>query len=272
MMLPGQTAVSSKQVAAHYESVDPHRKVAGSKKSFFTHALEKIDQPGNDRKSLLDVGCGYGYFLRLAADRNWEVTGVEIAQDAVGVARNTIGKENIHHGNLRSASLPPQHFDAVTLWDVLVLAQDPAEDLSECFRILKPGGTVGLRVRNVTFQRWLHRLYVPLQPVLMRIGVKRPYVFHPRNFSTKALQALLNRIGYTDIRITNSPLTKGDPYETVQWTGAVGKAKWLIKGLSNAVYRWSAGRWVIGPSLLVWAVKPGDRQHLPPRRNGRTTG
>ena len=272
MMLPGQTAVLSQQVAAHYESVDPHRLVAGAKNSFFTHALETIDPPGGDRKSLLDVGCGYGYFLRLAADRGWQVSGVEISQDAVGVARHAVGNEHIHHGDLRSACLPQQHFDAVTLWDVLVLAQDPAADLSECFRILKPGGTVGLRVRNVTFQRWLHRFYAPLQPVFVRIGVKRPYVFHPRNFSSRALQALLDRIGFTDIRITNSPLTKGDPYQTVQWSGAVGKAKSLMERLSNAVYRLSGGRWVAGPSLLAWAVKPGSEKGRQPHREGATSG
>ena len=272
MMLPGQTAVRAQQVAAHYESVDPHRKVAGSKTSFFAHALEKIDPPGGHRKSLLDVGCGYGYFLRLAADRGWRVSGVEIAQDAVDVARHTLGKIHIHHGDLRSASLPQQHFDAVTLWDVLVLSQDPAADLSECFRLLKPGGIVGLRVRNVAFQRRLHRLYVPLHPVLVKIGVKRPYVFHPRNFSTKALQALLDRIGFSDIRITNSPLTKGDPYQTVQWSAAVGKAKLLMERLSNAVYRLSGGQWVIGPSLLVWAAKPGGGKGRQPHREGPTTG
>ena len=258
MMRSEQTVVNTNQVAAHYETVDPHRKVAGSKQSFFRHALGAMKQPPGSVHCLLDVGCGYGYFLEMASEKGWQVAGVEIARDAAEAAGRSVGKQNVHHGTLASAGFANHSFDAVTLWDVLVFAPEPHKDLDETFRVLKPGGILGLRVRNITFQRWLHRLYFPLQPILSTFGVRNPYVFHPRNFSRKALWRLLDRIGYANIQIGNSPLTRGNPYGTARWEGAVGRIKQLMQALANVVYRLSGGRWTVGPSLLVWAEKPAE--------------
>ncbi len=248
--------VNTIQVAAHYDTIDPHRKVAGSKESFFNHVLAVLKKPDDSELSLLDIGCGYGYFLQMASIKGWQVAGVEIAREAVDAAGSAIGEENIHHGTLGSAAYPDRSYDAVTLWDVLVFSPNPEKELWECFRILKKGGTIGLRVRNVTFQIWLHRLYLPIKPILLKFGVRSPYVFHPRNFSKKALTILLDRIGFANIQISNSPLTKGDPYRTVQLKGTVGAIKKLMERLSNVIYGLSGGRWVAGPSLLVWAEKP----------------
>jgi len=245
-----------KRVAAHYQTVDPHQKVAGSKKPFFSQVLAQLKKPDAGGGSLLDVGCGFGYFLQMASEKGWQTFGVEIAGEAVAAARRAVGEKRIHHGTLKSACYADGSFDALTLWDVLVFAPDPEKELMECFRILKPGGTIGLRVRNVAFQRWLYRCCVPVSPILPKLGVRNPYVFHPRNFSGKALSVLLKRIGFTGIQIRNSPLTKGDPYGTAALEGPVRALKELTQALSDITYRLSGGRWLAGPSLLVWAEKP----------------
>ena len=258
MMRSEQTEVDRKQVAAHYETVDPHRKVAGSKQPFFRHVLAVMKPQLGRSGSLLDVGCGYGYFLEMALQKGWQVNGVEIAREAAKATGRSIGEDKVYHGTLAGAGFPDRSFDAVTLWDVLVFAPDPQKELSECFRVLKAGGILGLRVRNVNFQRWLYRLYFPLLPVLTKFGVCRPYVFHPRNFSRKALCRLLDRIGYANIQIGNSPLTRGNPYGIARWEAPVGMAKQVMQATADVIHRLSGGRWTGGPSLLVWAEKPAD--------------
>ena len=272
MVRSAEATISKKQVADHYQSVDPHRQVAGSKVSFFNHALAAMPEPNNRKRWLLDVGCGYGYFLQMASEKGWQVTGVEIAEDAVKAAKKRFGEENIHHGTIRHASFPGDSFDAVSMWDVLVLAPDPDKELRECFRVLKSGGIIGVRVRNVTFQKWLYRLYLPMKPILMLCGARNPYVFHPCNFSKMAIFHLLHRIGFTDILIYNSPLTKGDPYKTSRWAGPVGTLKKVVEMLSNVLFRSSGGRWVMGPSLLVWGRKPPRKAQDQAHRRYRSVG
>ena len=43
-----------------------------------------------DRGRLLDIGCGYGVFLKIAKDRGWDVTGIEIASMAASYAADKL--------------------------------------------------------------------------------------------------------------------------------------------------------------------------------------
>ncbi len=97
---------------------------------------------------LLDLGCASGVFLReMQKNSNWQVTGVEINADAAQTARERYGLD-VQVGTLEQVAFPEEHFDVVTLWDVLEHLHDPAATLREINRILKPGGIVVLRVPN----------------------------------------------------------------------------------------------------------------------------
>ena len=245
-----------KQIQNHYRSQDPHQRVAESKQSFFNFALNYLPKHGDGNKLLLDVGCGFGYFLEMAANRGWEVKGVEVTRDAARRSRDIFGEKNIFHGRLKEANLPVNFFDAVTLWDVLVFVDDPFEDLKECYRIMKRQATIGIRVRNVIFQNMAYRMYMPVKHLARRLGLKTPYVFHPYCFSADALEHLLHRIGFEKIKISNSPLTHGDPYSHTKVKGIAYLAKILVSVASEAIFKVSFGKWIIGPSLLAWARKP----------------
>lgn len=238
----------------HYENIDPHETVAYSKQAFFNLALKHLPSPGNKNKSILDVGCGYGYFLALADKRGWQTSGVEIAGEAVRRSREIAVGSNIFHGTLKQASFPDDSFDAITLWDVLVFTENPAEDLRECFRILKDRGKIGIRVRNITFQKMAYRLFAPFKGIAARMSLKRPYVFHRYCYSGKSVQQLLLRLGFTNIQSSNSPLTQG--YRHTHIKGLIQIGKHFINVGSKIAFFLSCGRWLIGPSLLIWAEKP----------------
>ena len=51
-------------------------------------------------------------------------------------------------GNIEDLDLPPDHFDVVTLWDVIEHVPDPKSMLTEINRIIKPDGLVVIRVPN----------------------------------------------------------------------------------------------------------------------------
>ncbi len=60
------------------------------KVSFFKQALKKIENIKSLKGRLLDLGCGFGYFLDLARKNGWETSGVEISQFAVQRAQQEL--------------------------------------------------------------------------------------------------------------------------------------------------------------------------------------
>jgi len=250
-------ADNRENLISHYQNADPHEKIADLKQPFFNSALAYLSlQCNKKKKSILDVGCGYGYFLDLAARNGWDASGVETMNDAAVLAEKRIGKRNICHATLKEAKYSDNSFDVITLWDVLFIVENPFEELKECYRVLKQKGIIGIRVRNVFFQKMVYRVFSPLKKITSGLGIRNPYVFHPYCFSRKSIYQLLLRVGFTKIKVSNSPLTKGDPYGYTHMEGLVKVTKYLIDLFCRLGFWISAGRWVIGPSLLVWAEKP----------------
>ena len=244
-------------IVAHYHDIDPHEAVGFSKKFFFEYVLNYLGSKIRiEARKILDVGCGYGYFLKMAVKRGWEPTGVELVEDAVKSLQKEIGCNNIFQGKLKTACLSENSFDAITLWDVIAIVDNPYDELQECYRLLKKGGIIGIRTRNVLFQISVFRLFRYIRKIALRFGLKKPYVFNKYCFSSRSLYALLYRLGFINIKITNSPLTSGDPYNQMSLSYHVKLLKTCINILSEIVFWMTRGRWLIGPSLLVWAEKP----------------
>jgi SAM-dependent methyltransferase len=97
---------------------------------------------------LLDVGCGSGEWLSLMKNQGWRVEGVDFDANAVRVARER--GLDVHCGSLDEQRFPDDTFNAVTLNHVIEHIPDPLGTLTECARILKPGGRLILFTPNVS--------------------------------------------------------------------------------------------------------------------------
>lgn len=93
---------------------------------------------------LLDVGCATGAFLAFMAKHGWQTEGVEPSASAAAIARQR--GLLIHNSVVAEAPLRTEHFDVVTLWDVLEHIPDPLVTLRAIHRVVKPGGVVIIRV------------------------------------------------------------------------------------------------------------------------------
>ena len=89
---------------------------------------------------LVDIGCGHGEALGFLTSLGWQATGVEIDPQAVKAAR--AGGLDVIEGEIGSAGLADEAFDAVTSSHVLEHVHDPRAFLAEGVRVLKPGGTL----------------------------------------------------------------------------------------------------------------------------------
>lgn len=89
---------------------------------------------------VLDVGAGYGFFLEALERAGYETAGLEISDHAVEQARRRIRGQVIEQGAETPFPFPDDHFDAITLLDVIEHLQDYHQTLASCRRCLKPGG------------------------------------------------------------------------------------------------------------------------------------
>lgn len=85
------------------------------------------------KRSILDIGCGYGTHLASAAARGWECYGVEISDYGRAVAQQRLGsRAKIVE---RVAQLPRGKFDVITLFDVIEHLPSPYPLLYELFTL-----------------------------------------------------------------------------------------------------------------------------------------
>lgn len=96
---------------------------------------------------LLDVGCGNGAFLRRAATLGWDGYGVEPDPAAANVAANALGTR-VFVGSLEEASFEDCIFDVITMNHVIEHVYEPRRLLSECLRLLRPGGHLVVTTPN----------------------------------------------------------------------------------------------------------------------------
>lgn len=97
--------------------------------------------------TLLDIGCGTGWFLEFAKEKGFTVAGQELGRD---VARFTSERLGIKVWSCPVAELDKHSgFDAITLFDVLEHTPNPVEVLNTVKGLLKPGGIASIFVPNL---------------------------------------------------------------------------------------------------------------------------
>lgn len=95
---------------------------------------------------LLDVGCGAGTALRVAANRGFRTAGLDAASALVEIARVEVPEADVRVGELESLPFgngdSGDGFDVVTFFNALQYGADPVAALGEARRVAKPGAVV----------------------------------------------------------------------------------------------------------------------------------
>ncbi|MDR0672560.1 MAG: bifunctional 2-polyprenyl-6-hydroxyphenol methylase/3-demethylubiquinol 3-O-methyltransferase UbiG [Zoogloeaceae bacterium] len=102
----------------------------------------EIDLAG---KTALDVGCGGGLLAEGLAARGARVTGIDLSEKPLGVARLHLLESGlaVDYRQVSAETLArelPGHFDVVTCLEMLEHTPDPQGVLNACAQLLKPGG------------------------------------------------------------------------------------------------------------------------------------
>lgn len=100
-----------------------------------------------DGMTAVDVGCGGGLLTEALAKAGAQVTGVDMAEASIGVAKahaEQSGLDIDYHLTTAEqlAAAQPASFDLVTCLEMLEHVPDPASVVAACAALVKPGGQV----------------------------------------------------------------------------------------------------------------------------------
>ena len=204
---------------------------------------------------LLDIGCGYGDFLKRAQERGWEVWGIEPSRQASESARRELNAEILNQ-NIEKVDFPEDYFDVITLWNVIDCLPDPRGAIRKIRQWLSPGGRLVIRTPNASFHLNLYRFFIRFRSLLERIGWKKEAsVFLQSNFDSRTLRKLLEEERFSKIQIRNGKPTQGDAYQVFARARLMEWAKGAVYTSAQFVALLTGNHLFIGTNLMASAAK-----------------
>lgn len=95
---------------------------------------------------VLDIGCGTGNFSLKLAKKGCKVTGIDLSDKMLHLAREKTEKENLYINycrmNVYDLQFPAQHFDAVFSMATFEFVKDVEKAMIEIFRVCKDKGQI----------------------------------------------------------------------------------------------------------------------------------
>jgi 2-polyprenyl-6-hydroxyphenyl methylase/3-demethylubiquinone-9 3-methyltransferase len=96
-------------------------------------------------KKVIDVGCGGGLLSEGMAALGAQVTGIDLGEKALGVAKLHLLESGLevdyrHIAAEEMAKAEPEAFDVLTCLEMLEHVPDPASVVRACAELVKPGG------------------------------------------------------------------------------------------------------------------------------------
>jgi 2-polyprenyl-3-methyl-5-hydroxy-6-metoxy-1,4-benzoquinol methylase len=177
---------------------------------------------GLDSGRVLDIGCGYGYFRVGLRDAGFDHDGLEVSAFARKAAADSYGFETfdgVLDDHWRSW---PEHYDAVTGFDLIEHLPDGAEFFRQVAHCLRPGGFVGVKTPNLDCPE--ADVFGPHYHSLKR---EHLLYFTPRSLTAAAAEAGLEPASVT----TTSHLLQG-------FFGADALREWERDGRGADVVAW----------------------------------
>lgn len=182
---------------------DNNRQLKNIKINFNLKKLEKKSEEDTLRRvefvaklfqktsKILEIGSGYGFFLKAMNSIGYNVTGVEVSKERRNLAKKNCNV-SILNINLMNEALDSSKFDGIVIFHVLEHLSKPIRFLENLYKMLKKNGKLIIEVPNVNdFQLKLNLNY-------------RKWYWqraHLSYFSPRNLKKVLKKAGFIDVKV-----------------------------------------------------------------------
>jgi len=148
--------------------------------------------PDLRQKSLLEIGCAYGFFLDVMRDHVAAAEGIDISHDAVTYAANTMNVRATVGDYL--AFTPTERPDVIAMWDTVEHLQHPDRYIAKVARDLPAGGHLALTTGDIGSlnARWRGPRWRMIHPPT-----------HLHYFSARTMTRLLHRNGFDVVHLSH---------------------------------------------------------------------
>ena len=190
-----------------------------------------VDFDGYRDRRLLEVGCGIGTDLVRFARGGAHVTGVDLAERSVELARTNLelhgvdGQADLRVANGEALPFDDGSFEIVYGHGVLQYTADARRMVEECRRVLEPGGEAMFMVYNRV--SWLNAL-----STVMGVGLEHADAPVLETYSIAEFRRLLD--GFAETRIVPERFPVRSRLHT-GWKGALYNG--IFVGTFNAIPR-----------------------------------
>lgn len=137
-------------------------------------------------KSLLEIGCAYGFFLSVAKKMFDKIAGMDIAEDGTIHAKEKLNLKAIK-ADLLEYDFGNEKFDVVCMWDTIEHLQNPDLYLKKIGKHMEKGALIAITTGDI-------------DSVCARVRKGKWRLIHPPThihyFSRKTLARLLNDNGF----------------------------------------------------------------------------
>jgi len=128
-------------------------------KSFNKYILPHITK--NRKAKILDVGCGYGRYIKALNDNGYEnVYGIDISQEQIDYAKNNMGLKNVEiYDALDFLKYKKDEYEVILLLDILEHLEIEQSILliKLCYESMKDKGVLIIQVPNAFSPLSIHR-------------------------------------------------------------------------------------------------------------------
>ena len=111
-------------------------------------------------RSALDIGCGGGILAEAMAAAGARVTGIDLSEKALRVARLHLleGRRSVNYEHISAEALAerePSTYEVVTCMELLEHVPDPASTVAACATLASPGGSLFFSTLNRNLKSYL---------------------------------------------------------------------------------------------------------------------
>lgn len=136
-------------------------------------------------QTLLDIGCGYGFFSAEAQRHGYEVTAIELGPSRE-IAREMTGVEP-HAVMFEEFGAPPRSFSAILMSQVLEHVHDANLWIDRAYDLLRPGGVLAIALPHFN------------SAIRLALGTRDPFITPPEHlnfFTADSLRLMLVKHGF----------------------------------------------------------------------------
>jgi ubiquinone/menaquinone biosynthesis C-methylase UbiE len=181
----------------------------------FKTLARRVAEQLRPESNVLEVAPGPGYFaIELAKLGPYKITGLDISQTFVEIARNNAAKENVavefRRGNASAMPFAGESFDFLLCRAAFKNFAQPKEALDEIYRVLRPGGkalVIDLRrdASNASIRQAVNASHLGTLNTIVTKLIFR-FMLLKRAYTKSELNRMIAQTQFRAAQITEDPL------------------------------------------------------------------